>query len=62
MALPDKALLLNDWDRLRYQVKEGIKRLGHDIPIVGYSAMDELKIAGEKKSRKNKIKDQTEGR
>ena len=62
MALPDKALLLNDWDRLRYQVKEGIKRLGHDIPIVGYSAMDELKIAGNEKSSRNMIKDQTEGR
>ncbi len=62
MALPDKALLLNDWDRLRYQVKEGIKRLGHDIPIVGYSVMDELKIAGNEKRSRKKIKDQTEGR
>lgn len=63
MASVDKVLILNEWDHLRYQVKEGLERLGHDIPLVGYGVMDELKIAGnEKKSRKNKIKDQTEGR
>lgn len=62
MALPDKVLLLNDWDRLRYQVMEGLKRLGHDIPLAGYSVMDELKIAGNEKRGRKKIKDRTEGR
>ena len=47
----DKVLILNDWDHLRYQVKEGLKKLGHDIPLVN-----------EKRRRKNKIKDQMEGR
>lgn len=62
MASVDKVLILNEWDHLRYQVKEGLKRLGHDIPLVGYSVMDELKIAGNEKRSRKKIKDQTEGR
>lgn len=29
-----KMVLLKDWDSIRERVKKGLKRLGHDIPIV----------------------------
>lgn len=29
-----KMILLKDWDSIRESVKKGLKRLGHDIPIV----------------------------
>ncbi len=30
----EKVNLLKDWDSIRQLVKRGLKRLGHDIPIV----------------------------
>lgn len=50
MALPDvyKALLLEEWDDVRDQVKRGLKRLGRDIPLAVYSGQDDIKLGGRK--------------
>jgi hypothetical protein len=40
-----------EWQEVCSQVKQGLKRLGHDIPITAYSAEDELKGVSENKKR-----------
>ncbi len=36
-----KVNLLKEWDSIRQSVKHGLKRLGHDIPIVCMDPEDE---------------------
>ena len=40
----EKLLILNEWDPIRFRVKKGLEKLGHDISIVGYSVEDNLKL------------------
>lgn len=44
--------LLRNWDDTRKRVKKGLEKLGHDIPITGYSMEDDLKVGNHKKSKK----------
>lgn len=46
----DKIVFQREWNRTCLQVRIGLKKLGHDIPLAGYDIGKELKDMTKKKS------------
>lgn len=43
------AMILEEWDKARADVRKGLERLGHDIPLAGYRYEDELREMRERR-------------
>lgn len=41
-------LIMSEWDRVTKRIRDGLKRLGHDIPITGYSFEDNVSLGKRK--------------
>ncbi len=45
----DKAIFSSEWDKICFQVRLGLNRIGHDIPLTGYTDQEMLKQMTEKR-------------
>ena len=49
-----KEMIMDEWDDVRFRVKKGLDRLGHDISIVGYDYKENIALGKRKLgNRKN---------
>ena len=47
-------LIMSEWDRVTKRVRNGLERLGHDIPITGYSFDDNIALGKRKLGKEEK--------
>lgn len=54
MSSAQEILMMSEWDHITKRVLNGLKRIGRDIPITGYSSEDNMSLGKRKPDNQEK--------